>query len=63
MTALGRRPVTIALGVLLGLVGGAIAARRSSDAVLLCIVLAAIIGLAMLGDRAFPCWETEPFPG
>ena len=53
MTALTRRPVTMTAGILLGLVGGAIAARRSSDAILLCIVLAGILGLAMLGDRAF----------
>jgi O-antigen ligase len=53
MTALTRRPVTMTAGILLGLVGGAIAVRRSSDAILLCIVLAGILGLAMLGDRAF----------
>ena len=55
MTALARKPVTtMSLGLLLGLVSGAIAVRKPSDAILLCVVLAAVVGLAMLGDRAFP---------
>jgi hypothetical protein len=54
MTALGRRPTAMTVGLLLGLLSGALAVRKPSDAVLLCIVLAGVVGLAMLGDRAFP---------
>lgn len=54
MNALARRQAVIPAGVLLGLAGGAIAVRKPSDAILLCLGLAAILGLAMLGDRAFP---------
>jgi hypothetical protein len=41
-------------GVLLGLAGGLLAERRPSTAILLCVCVAAVVGLAMLGDRMFP---------
>lgn len=43
-----------AVAVALGLLGGALTHRSSSTAVLICIVLAGLLALAMLGDRAFP---------
>lgn len=54
MDVLTRRQAALTAGILLGLVGGVIAARESSYAILLCLVLAVILGLAMLGERAFP---------
>src|ERR1019366_7763696 len=54
MSVLPRRHLILAAGVLLGLAGGAIAVRKPSDAILLCSSLAAILGLAMAGERAFP---------
>jgi O-antigen ligase len=51
---LGRWQVAVGGAILLGLVGGALTERKPSTAILLCVVLAAVIGLAMLGDRAFP---------
>ncbi len=52
--ALGRWQVAAGGAILLGLLGGVLAARKPSDAVLICVVVAAILGLAMLGERAFP---------
>jgi O-antigen ligase len=40
--------------LLLGLIGGALAEGRASYAVIVCVVLAGVLALAMLGDRAFP---------
>src|SRR5271165_3632195 len=40
--------------ILLGLLGGLLTARHASDAIILCVVMAAIIAMAMLGERAFP---------
>lgn len=54
MNALSRRPVLVTGGVLLGLAGGVLAEKRPSTMIVLCLVFAAILGLAMLGDRAFP---------
>jgi len=54
MIALNRRYVFVGGAALLGLAGGVIVARKPSDAVLLCVCLVAILGLAMLGERAFP---------
>jgi O-antigen ligase len=51
---LGRWQVALAVAILLGLIGGALTERKPSDAVILCVAIVAIIGLAMLGDRAFP---------
>jgi hypothetical protein len=42
------------LAVLLGLLGGVLAQRKPSDALIVCVVLAGAIALAVLGDRAFP---------
>jgi len=42
------------LAVLLGVLGGLLAARKPSDALLVCLVLAGVFALAVLGDRAFP---------
>jgi len=38
----------------LGLLGGLLVHRQPSTAILLCVVVVAILGLAMLGDKAFP---------
>lgn len=51
---LGRWQVALAAALLLGLVGGALAARKPSDAAIVCLVIGAVIALAALGDRAFP---------
>jgi O-antigen ligase len=51
---LGRWPAALAGALLLGLIGGALAERKPSTAVIVCVVLVGIIGLAMLGERAFP---------
>jgi O-antigen ligase len=49
-------PWQIATGAALGLglVGGALIARKPSIALLLCVVIGGIVALAMLGERAFP---------
>ncbi len=49
----GGRSAAVAAAVLLGLLGGALAARKPSDAVILCLVIGAVIALAALGERAF----------
>jgi O-antigen ligase len=51
---LGRWQIAVAGAILLGLIGGALTERKPSTAIILCVALAAVIGLAMLGDRAFP---------
>jgi O-antigen ligase len=52
--ALGGRQLALGAAILLGLVGGALAYRNPTTAVILAIVLAGIFGLAVLGERAFP---------
>jgi O-Antigen ligase len=52
--ALGRRPVLVGGTLAVGLVGGVLAEHKPSTAILLCVCAAAIVGFAMLGDRAFP---------
>lgn len=49
-------PWQLALGVAasLGLVAGVLAERKPSTALIVCICIAGVIGLAMLGERAFP---------
>ena len=54
MNALSRWPTIAAGGILLGLAGGVLAEKRPSTMVVLCLIFAAVVGLAMLGDRAFP---------
>lgn len=54
MNALSRRPFAVAGGVLLGLASAVLVERHKSIAILLCLVIVAIVALAMLGDRAFP---------
>jgi len=54
MSALSRRPLAVAGGILLGLASGLLVERHTSMAILLCIVIVGILGLATLGDRAFP---------
>ncbi len=39
---------------MLGLVGGILVERRPSTVIELCLIIAALLGLAMLGDRALP---------
>jgi hypothetical protein len=46
--------ILLATALLLGLVGGALAERKPSYAAILCLVIAAGIALATLGQRAFP---------
>jgi O-antigen ligase len=53
-SALGRWPIPVGGAILLGLLGGALAERKPSTAILICVVVVAILGLAMLGERAFP---------
>lgn len=50
----GSWQLAVAAAILLGLLGGALAERKPSDAILIAVVIAAVVGLAMLGDRAFP---------
>jgi hypothetical protein len=51
---LERWQVAVGGALMLGLLGGALAERKPSTAVMVCIALAAILALAMLGERAFP---------
>ncbi len=50
----GARQLAAAGAVALGLLGGLLVHRQPSTAILLAVCVAAILGLAMLGDRAFP---------
>jgi O-Antigen ligase len=52
--ALGRRPVVIGGALALGLLGGVLAERKPTTAILICVCALAVIGLATLGERAFP---------
>lgn len=52
--ALTRRPVLLAGALLLGLLGGALVHREPGTAILLSVCVVAILGLAVLGERAFP---------
>ena len=52
--ALGRTPVVLGGALALGLLGGALTERKPSTAILICVCAVAIIGLGMLGERAFP---------
>ncbi len=54
MNAVRRWPIAaLAAAALLGLLGGVLADKRPSTMILVCVIFAAILGLAMLGDRAF----------
>jgi O-antigen ligase len=50
----GALRIAAAGAVLLGLLGGVLAERKPSTAVILCVIVAGMFALAMLGDRAFP---------
>src|SRR6478672_10356251 len=50
---LGAWPAVLG-AIALGLVAGALTHRSSSTALILCVVAVSVLGLAMLGDRAFP---------
>ena len=52
--ALGHWQVAVGGAILLGLLSGALAERKPTTAILLCVCSVGIVGLAMLGDRAFP---------
>lgn len=52
--ALNRWQVLVLVSAALGLIGGVLTEKRPSTAIELCIIVAGIVGLAMLGDRAFP---------
>jgi O-antigen ligase len=54
MIAFNRRHLIVGVAALLGLIAGLLVVRKESDAVLLCVVVVGILGLAMLGERAFP---------
>jgi O-antigen ligase len=54
MNALNRWPILATGGMLLGLAGGLLADKRPSTMIVLCLLFAAVLSLAMLGDRAFP---------
>ncbi len=54
LDVLGSRQAALGGAVLLGALGGLLVHHRPSTAVLLVVCVVAIIGLAMLGDRAFP---------
>jgi O-antigen ligase len=55
MTAINRwRWAALAGALLLGPIAGAMAARKPTFTIILCLGVAALFGLAMLGDRAFP---------
>jgi hypothetical protein len=51
---LGRWPAIFAGAILIGALGGALAERKPSTAILICIAIGGVIALAMLGERAFP---------
>jgi hypothetical protein len=51
---LARRPVLLGGALALGVLGGALAERKPTTAILICACALAIIGFAMLGERAFP---------
>jgi O-antigen ligase len=48
-----RWPALAIVALVLGLLGGAIAEKRPSTAIEMCLLLVALVGLAMLGDRAY----------
>jgi hypothetical protein len=55
MTAINRwRWAGLAGALVLGPIAGAMAARKPTFTIVLCLAVAALFGLAMLGDRAFP---------
>ncbi len=54
LSLLSRWPVIFAGAILVGAIGGALAERKPSTAVLICVAIGGVISLAMLGERAFP---------
>jgi O-antigen ligase len=55
MTAINRwRWAALAGALVLGPIAGAMAARKPTFTIILCLGVAGLFGLAMLGDRAFP---------
>jgi O-antigen ligase len=50
----GRWQVAVGGAILLGLIGGGLAERKPSTALIICIAVAGVLALAMLGERAFP---------
>lgn len=51
---LGGWHLGVAAAIVLGLLGGFLVHHEASTAILVCVVVVGILGLAMLGDRAFP---------
>jgi hypothetical protein len=51
---LSRWQLGAAAAIVLGLLGGFLVHHEASTAILVCVVVVGILGLAMLGDRAFP---------
>ncbi|HEV3046441.1 MAG TPA: O-antigen ligase family protein [Solirubrobacteraceae bacterium] len=49
-----RWQALVLVAAVLGLLGGAVAERKPSTAVELCLLVVALVGLAMLGDRGYP---------
>jgi O-antigen ligase len=52
--ALNRWQAVAMIGAVVGLAGGVMAERQPKTAIELCVIVVAIVALAMLGDRAFP---------
>ena len=51
---LGPAQLALAGAIALGLLAGYLSQRHSSDAIIACLVVAGIVALATLGERAFP---------
>jgi O-antigen ligase len=51
---LGRWWIVLGAAIALGMLGGAVAERKPSMALIACLVVAALLGLAILGERAYP---------
>ena len=51
---LARWQIAAGTALALGVIGGALIARKPSIALLLCVVVGGVVALAMLGERAFP---------
>ena len=51
---LGSRAALLAGALLIGPIAGALAARKPTITLLLCLAVIGVLALASLGDRAFP---------
>src|SRR5271166_2057426 len=53
-SSLGNWQTLVVGAIALGLLSGALAERKPETAILVCMAVVAIIGLAIAGERAFP---------